>query len=186
MADVDNDRFIASDELTADVIPARATNWHKVVRFAATFDPRSEHLPDHSSISGVADIRTDSTVAEMRLAIYSEWRRYNHFGYEPDAEVVQRTQSVLDQLRNACPKGRAHLVFLRSGSLLIVKRPNIDWRQLQSDYPDYMTSLGPWSATEFASHFAAEYTDNDSKWPFSRQVIHDFFSSPSKTEIGTK
>ena len=180
-----NNTFIASAELTSDAIPTRASNWGAVTRFAATFDARSE-LPTGAGISGVADIGRDSSIPEMRLAIYSEWRRYNHRGYEPDAVVIQQTQHVLDQLRLATHQEKAHLVFLRSGPLLIVKRPNVDWRQLQDDYEDFMTSLGPWTASEIASYFFDDYTDDDSKWPFSIQVISDFFSSPDKTEIAAE
>ncbi len=71
----------------------------------------------------------------------------------------------------------AHLVFLRSGRMLLVKRPDADWRQLQDDYSDYMTSLGPWTGDEIASYFTDDYTDDDSKWPLSRQAIMEFFAS---------
>lgn len=183
MNNVHDDHFIASDQLTSDAIPARASDWRAVARFAATFDARSE-LPTAASISGVADIDVDSSVPEMRLAIYSEWRRSNHRGYEPEADVIQQAQFVLDQLRLACHQGQAHLVFLKS-RLLIVKRPDADWRQLQDDYHDYKTSLGPWTAHDIACYFALDYTNDDSKWPFSRQVISEFFSSDA-TEIATE
>jgi hypothetical protein len=185
MNNVHGDHFIASDQLTSDSIPARATNWGAVTRFAATFDARSE-LPAGAGISGVADIGHASSIPEMRLAIYCEWRRYNHRGYEPESSTIQQTQYVLDQIRLAIHPEKAHLVFLRSGNLLIVKRPNVDWRQLQDDYEDFMTSLGPWTATEIASYFSDDYTDDDNAWPFSIQVLSDFFSSPDKTEIAAK
>ena len=72
---------------------------------------------------------------------------------------------------------RAHLVFLRSGRILLFKRPDADWRQLQDKYSDYMMSLGPWNGDEIASYFTDDYTDDDSKWPFSRRAITDFFAS---------
>lgn len=177
-----NNPFIASAQLTSDAIPKRASNWGAVTRFAATFDALSE-LPTGAGISGVADIELDSSIPEMRLAIYSEWRRYNHRGYEPDTAIIQQTQHVLDQLRLATHQEQAHLIFLRSGLLLIVKRPNVGWRQLQDDYEEFTTSLGPWTASEIAAYFSNDYTDDDSKWPFSIRVISDFFSSPDKTEI---
>jgi hypothetical protein len=73
---------------------------------------------------------------------------------------------------------RAHLVFLRPGGLLIVKRPDAGWRQLQDDYQDYMASLGPWTAGEIAEHFALDYTEDDSRWPFTRRAITEFMLSP--------
>jgi len=80
---------------------------------------------------------------------------------------------------------RAHLVFRRSDRVVLVKRPDVDWRVLQDKFPDYMASLGPWSAEEIASYFTDDYTDDDSKWPFSRQEISEFFTS-SGMELSSK
>jgi hypothetical protein len=79
----------------------------------------------------------------------------------------------------------AHLVFRRSGRLVLLKRPDLDWRILQEMYPDYMASLGPWPADEIASYFTNDYTDDDSKWPFSRLDIAEFFTS-SGLELSTE
>jgi hypothetical protein len=79
---------------------------------------------------------------------------------------------------------QAHLVFRRSGRLVLLKRPDLDWRILQEMYPDYMASLGPWLADEIASYFASDYTDDDSEWPFSRLDIAEFFVS-SGLELST-
>lgn len=72
---------------------------------------------------------------------------------------------------------RAHLVFLRSGGLLIVKRPAVEWQQLQDEYADYMTSLGPWTAEEIAEHFTADYGEDASRWPFICRDIAEFMRS---------
>ena len=73
---------------------------------------------------------------------------------------------------------RAHLVFLRTGGLLLVKRPETDWRQLQDEYAEYMASLGPWTAAEIAEHFTLDYTEDDARWPFTRRAITEFMQSP--------
>jgi hypothetical protein len=69
------------------------------------------------------------------------------------------------------------LVFLRPGGLLIVKRPDADWRQLQTEYADYVASLGPWTAGEIAEHFALDYGEDDSRWPFPLGTIVNFMRS---------
>jgi hypothetical protein len=79
----------------------------------------------------------------------------------------------------------AHFIFRRSDHLVLLKRPDLDWRVLQEMYPDYVASLGPWAADEIASYFTNDYTDDDSKWPFSRQDITEFFAS-SGLELSTK
>jgi hypothetical protein len=65
----------------------------------------------------------------------------------------------------------AYLVFLRRGSVLLVKRPESDWRQLQDEYGDYMASLGPWPEADICEHFALEFGEDDSRWPFRRSAI---------------
>jgi hypothetical protein len=74
---------------------------------------------------------------------------------------------------------RAHLVFLRTDGLLLVKRPDADWRQLQDEYTDYLTSLGPWTADEIAEYFALDYGGNDCRWPFTRGAIDEFMRAMS-------
>lgn len=80
----------------------------------------------------------------------------------------------------------AHLLFLRSGRLLLVKRPDADWRQLQDEYADYMTSLGPWTDEEIATYFTDDYTEDDSRWPFSRQAINEYFASSNVVELSSE
>jgi len=74
---------------------------------------------------------------------------------------------------------RAHLVFLRPGGLLIVKRPEANWRQLQDEFAEYMASLGPWTAAEIVQYFALDYGEDDTRWPFRRPAILEFMQSPA-------
>jgi hypothetical protein len=73
---------------------------------------------------------------------------------------------------------RAHLVFLRAGGLMLVKRPDATWRQLQAEYADYVTSLGPWTADELVDYFPLDYGDDDRRWPFTRRAIAEFMAAP--------
>jgi hypothetical protein len=50
-----------------------------------------------------------------------------------------------------------HLVFLRAGPVLLVRRPDPDWSRLQDEFPDFMTSLGPMTADEATEWLAEEY-----------------------------
>ncbi len=36
-----------------------------------------------------------------------------------------------------------HLIFLRVGAVLLSRKPYADWREIQDEWDDYMTSLGP-------------------------------------------
>lgn len=73
----------------------------------------------------------------------------------------------------------AHLVFLRSG-VVLAKRPQADWRSIQDEFDDYMTSLGPWTVEEMLDYFEHEY-GKDTRWPVSRDHVVSFFASDATT-----
>lgn len=108
--------YIASSDLTAAEIPATAKHWRSVIEFAACFDVELE-LPSEADITGVADITDDSTIAEMRYSLFVEWRRHNHFGHEPDSRTFEKTQMVLDLLRNRTTQTAKHEVNTFIGAL---------------------------------------------------------------------
>ncbi len=53
-----------------------------------------------------------------------------------------------------------HIVYLRSGTMLLTKKTYHDWRAVQEDFEDYMTSLGPWSAPEALDFLQVEYPED--------------------------
>ena len=78
---------------------------------------------------------------------------------------------------DASTAATAHLVFLRSGVLLL-KRPHSDWREFQWEFDDFMTSLGPWTTDEIEDYFEQDYKSED--WPFSRNQLALFFASDAE------
>jgi hypothetical protein len=73
----------------------------------------------------------------------------------------------------------AHLVYCESRILLDRGRYR-SWRDIQDSYSDYRTSLGPWSETEIVDFLADDFGPDESKWPFTRQAIADFFRSKER------
>lgn len=71
---------------------------------------------------------------------------------------------------------RCHLVYCRSRTVLD-RRTDRPWLQLQEDYGDFMTSLGPMTAEEILEFFRADFGSDESVWPFARQEVLRFFSS---------
>lgn len=63
--------------------------------------------------------------------------------------------------RLAAPHGVAHyhLVVLKDGTLLLVKRPAADWRALQNEFEEYQTSLGPFDFDEAMGAVEQEWPD---------------------------
>src|SRR5262245_2078834 len=50
-------------------------------------------------------------------------------------------------------------------------------QEMQREYPDYRTSLGPWSEADIVDFFTVDYRKDESLWPISRRDIADFFRS---------
>ncbi len=70
----------------------------------------------------------------------------------------------------------AHLIYLRSGPLIISRKRYADWREIQDEYEDYMTSLGPFSEEALLEFLSDEYGD-ESRWGFTAREIRDFMNS---------
>ncbi len=80
-------------------IPIDIGDWSAIVEFAATYRPQDE-IPDGSKIRGLSDITESSEISDIRAALFAEWRRYNHFGYEPADHVFTKAKRAIELLRN--------------------------------------------------------------------------------------
>ncbi len=89
---------ILSKDLTASDVPSKVTSWSDVIPFAATFR-LTEEFPNGSHIQGLNDISRNSTVAQIRAALFVEYRRYNHFAYEPENDVLETARQSLNWIR---------------------------------------------------------------------------------------
>jgi hypothetical protein len=73
-----------------------------------------------------------------------------------------------------------HLVFLRSGRLLLVRRATTDWRVLQDEFADFMASLGPMTSDDAIEWLGFEYGAD----PRRDEVIAGFVASgQSEVEV---
>ncbi len=61
--------------------------------------------------------------------------------------------------------------------MLLSKRGYSDWREIQDEYENYMTSLGPYSEEDVLDFFSQDYGGDDAGWPFSREQIREFVDS---------
>lgn len=87
---------IASSEIKRSDIPEKFGNWSELIEFAATFDFRKEEM----KAKGIDSLTPESSISEMRSALFHEYRRYNHFGYRPTEEVFQKCIQVVERIRN--------------------------------------------------------------------------------------
>jgi hypothetical protein len=70
-----------------------------------------------------------------------------------------------------------HVIYLRPDGMLLSRKPYSDWREIQDEYEDYMTSLGPFPAEYLLDFFSEQYGDDDARWAFSREQIREFIES---------
>ena len=73
--------------------------------------------------------------------------------------------------------GRAHLVFLRSGEVVMTRRVYADWREIQDELDGFMTSLGPWTEDELTGFLENQYGADEARWPFTRADVAAFMRS---------
>ena len=74
-------------------------------------------------------------------------------------------------------QGDIYIIFLRNNGIILSKKKYIDWREIQDEYEDYMTSLGPWTPEAVTSFYELDFDDDDNNWPFSREQILTFTES---------
>jgi hypothetical protein len=70
-----------------------------------------------------------------------------------------------------------HLIFLRSGPVLLSRKPYADWREIQDEWEDYMTSLGPWTVEDVVDFFEQQYGPDERRWPFTARAVAAFAAS---------
>ena len=73
---------------------------------------------------------------------------------------------------------KIYYIVLRSssGSVVLTKKQYSDWKEVQNDYSNYATSLGPWSKEDLISYLKDDFKSEED-WTFSKKEIEDFFAS---------
>jgi hypothetical protein len=80
-------------------IPARGDSWDKIIEFAQLIDG----YKIKGSFKAAADIANRSkinklSIEDLHVALFFEYRRYNHYGYGPDRESMEHIYKILDLL----------------------------------------------------------------------------------------
>jgi hypothetical protein len=94
--------IIVTADLTSDKIPSGRMDWARIIKFASTFDPKLETVGG-SRVSGVQDVDFASTVSDLRMALYTEWRRWNHFGADPEPAIIDKSIQILGWIHDKVP-----------------------------------------------------------------------------------
>ena len=70
----------------------------------------------------------------------------------------------------------AHIVYCES-RMLLDRGEYTSWRDVQDAYDDYKASFGPWSEAEIVGFLEDDWGADDSRWPFTRRAIAEYFRS---------
>jgi hypothetical protein len=72
---------------------------------------------------------------------------------------------------------RAYVIYLRPDGMLLSKKQYSDWREIQDEYENYMTSLGSFSIDELVMFLSEQYGTDEGNWGFSQEEIRSFMES---------
>lgn len=72
---------------------------------------------------------------------------------------------------------RVYVIYLRPDGMLLSKKQYSDWREIQDEYENYMTSLGPFSVDELEMFLSEQYGTDEGSRGFSREEIRSFMES---------
>lgn len=75
---------------------------------------------------------------------------------------------------------RLHIIFLRSGPLLLTKKGYDSWRDIQAEFDDYLTSLGPWTGAAILDFLRTEYPVDP---PFTDAQVVSFMENPDEVVL---
>ncbi len=69
-----------------------------------------------------------------------------------------------------------HLIYLRTGEMLLSKKEYSHWEEIQDEYEHYMTDLAFDSCEDLISFFELDFGD-ECCWLFSKNELFDFMKS---------
>lgn len=90
---------IPTNDLKLSDVPEENSDWHTISRFALTFDPKeSDSCPINDDDSEALTSNTD--LVRLRSSLFSEQRRWNHFGHKPDVSAMQGIQKIISLIKD--------------------------------------------------------------------------------------
>lgn len=69
-----------------------------------------------------------------------------------------------------------HLIYLRSGNMILSKKHYNSWREIQDEYDNYMADLSFMTCEDIINFFEDDFVE-ENKFPFSKNQILNFAES---------
>jgi hypothetical protein len=61
--------------------------------------------------------------------------------------------------------------------MLLSRKHYADWREIQDEYENYMTSMELFAVEELVSFLSEQYGSDEGEWGFTREEIRSFMKS---------
>jgi hypothetical protein len=96
------DRPIANSELRDELLPPGDAAWDVIKAFARSYDAYRQY-GDNQALGALANGKAQEprccTLSELRAALFYEYRQFNHFGYDPDANAMLHIRALVEEIR---------------------------------------------------------------------------------------
>lgn len=82
--------------------------WAKIVPFASTFNAYEQlggFKPAAFAGNEKAQDLSGCSLTDLRAALFFEYRRYNHFGYDPDPQAMVHIHALVEEIRRRIQNG---------------------------------------------------------------------------------
>lgn len=98
---------ISNDELKPHHVPLADAAWKDIVRFAHTFNGYLEagSLEAAGALANryanaSSNLLATLTLEELRICLFFEQRRWNHYGGKPEGEDMNYIRTLVEQIRS--------------------------------------------------------------------------------------
>ena len=89
---------IPDDQLRIAAIPMPDATWEEIGAFALTIDGYAR-AGSFESVAEIANARRHTSLADVRMCLFFEQRRWRHFGEEPDEESMRYIRELVRLIR---------------------------------------------------------------------------------------
>ena len=96
---------ISNAALTLENVPDVDAPMERVSEFAASFNG-FKHWGSFEKCAEIANAERHESLTELRTSLFFEWRRWHHFGDEPDAEAEAQWRGLVSEIRRLIELGR--------------------------------------------------------------------------------
>jgi len=94
----------SNENLKLENIPNPDASWQDIIPFASSFNGYRMH-GSRSACAKIANAQRDGTLTELRTCLFFEFRRYNHFGCDPDKEDMCYIREIIRKIRDKISSG---------------------------------------------------------------------------------